>query len=677
MVGKGFLIFLTICISIYSFHYNSYIGYYILLLLVVFVFIKIKKMGFILIFVITFFYFYRPVNEAMPKLDNNLLFKVEDKKTNYCIISYNQYKFLYYQNNLILQKNYVIQFSKLSINEIRGNGIENQFSFKEYLKTKRVIYEIKGNAVIISNDLQINRKIINFLLQSPSYSKEYLGMILFGYNEPDLQEFNNDLKNLSAIQLFVVSGFHINLLALIISTISKKIFKHDKEIITNIILLFYIYLLNFTIAALRAFLLRIAVIIKNKYKIPCSRLDILSFIGILFLLIEPLNLFNLSFILTFIVCFFLEFLGIIKNNVSKSKQKKLYIIIPFFAVLPLIITINGRIGMINIIMNYLLSPFVAVLYCLSLITIILPFLDLFYYMLMTGFSTVISKIESLNIYLMFPIFSELFYVIYYLLLFKYLINNSLKRKTFYISVTINLLLIYQYSNLISFPFIAFLDVGQGDCILIHGANNQYNILIDTGGSQYSDIANKKLIPYFQSKGIKELDAILITHDDFDHNGALSELQKNFSISKVYTQSLLNYKIKSILFYNLNINYPIDSDDNEKSMVLYFEFIGFKFLMMGDASIETEMRILTTFNKKIDVLKVGHHGSKTSTSNQLLSITKPSVAIISCGYKNSYGHPHQEVIQRLLDNKVKIYRSDYQGSIIIEKYFNKVYIKTVL
>ena len=226
----------------------------------------------------------------------------------------------------------------------------------------------------------------------------------------------------------------------------------------------------------------------------------------------------------------------------------------------------------------------------------------------------------------------------------------------------------------------FIDVGQGDSCLIHGKNNEYNILIDTGGSIYSDIATNKLIPYFNKEGIKKIDLVIISHLDYDHYGALDSLKKNFKINKVVDNNEYEYLYyQDLKFKNLNIFYNREcEDENTKSSVLLFDFIGLKFLLTGDAPKEIEKKIIETYKIDIDVLKVGHHGSNTSSSLEFIHSIKPELAIISVGRNNRYGHPDNEVINNLNKEKVMILRTDKRGSIKISKnVFNEVIINTKL
>ena len=215
--------------------------------------------------------------------------------------------------------------------------------------------------------------------------------------------------------------------------------------------------------------------------------------------------------------------------------------------------------------------------------------------------------------------------------------------------------------------VSFINVGQGDACLIQKGTTA--ILIDTGGSIYKDIANECLIPYFKKNQIYDIDLVITTHNDFDHNGALPELVNNFKVDEVVTnKSSFPLSVNGIVINNLNNK--IHDNDNDNTLVLDFKMWDKRFLIMGDASIKVEKEILSYYkNIDCDYLKVGHHGSNTSTSDAFIKKVTPKEAIISVG-QNYYGHPHKSVLDILERNNVKIRRTDLEGTIT---YWNYIFM----
>jgi competence protein ComEC len=202
------------------------------------------------------------------------------------------------------------------------------------------------------------------------------------------------------------------------------------------------------------------------------------------------------------------------------------------------------------------------------------------------------------------------------------------------------------------------------------------MLIDTGGLINYDIANKTIMPYLNYHGIRKIDVVVVTHEDYDHCGALEELKKQIKIDKIITNqdNVENVNLGKIHLENINNYYTSDSSDNDKSIVLHGNICSLDFLFTGDISFEIENEIIKDYEYfDIDVLKVSHHGSKYSTSDEFVSHIKPEIAIISVG-KNYYGHPSDEVLQILKNHNVEIYRTDQNGTIKIKgKIFDNWFI----
>jgi len=207
---------------------------------------------------------------------------------------------------------------------------------------------------------------------------------------------------------------------------------------------------------------------------------------------------------------------------------------------------------------------------------------------------------------------------------------------------------------------------------------------------------KGVIPYLKSEGISKISYLILTHGDYDHMGEAINLVNNFKVEKVIfncgefnelEQDLIKVlEKKKIPYYScikeLNIDnnklYFLNNKDygneNDNSSVIYTELNNHKFLFMGDAGVEVEQDLIEKYNlPDIDVLKVGHHGSKTSSSKVFINEIEPKYSIISVGKNNRYGHPNKEVLDNLKDSK--IYRTDKDGSIMFKIKNNKLKIET--
>lgn len=271
----------------------------------------------------------------------------------------------------------------------------------------------------------------------------------------------------------------------------------------------------------------------------------------------------------------------------------------------------------------------------------------------------------------------------------------MKNKFFYFAIAVLLILFAYFSYQIYVDVgrlqIIFLDVGQGDSILIQKGTKQ--ILIDGGPSGKTELAELgKYLPYFD----REIEVVIATHPDRDHIGGLIDVAKNFKIGKVITtgaekDTSVFKEWKDIREYNrietlearrgdevefgnarFKIIFPdsavdqLVGDANNKSVVARLEYGENSFLFTGDIESPAEKEILTDGeNIDVDFLKIAHHGSKYSSSDEFLDATSPETAIISVGAKNSYGHPTQAVLEVLQKRHIKIYRTDESGDIIFE------------
>ena len=245
----------------------------------------------------------------------------------------------------------------------------------------------------------------------------------------------------------------------------------------------------------------------------------------------------------------------------------------------------------------------------------------------------------------------------------------------------------------------FINVGQGDSILIQTPNE--NVLIDGGGKGKGD----EVVAYLKKQKVKTLNAVVSTHPDADHIGGLAYIIKNTKVKTVYapkvTHTTAAYKdfLKAVKNKGLKIKTakngvkittkakntslkfiaPIKdykNDLNNWSAVLLLKHNKKTFLFTGDAEEKAEKDMLAKkLITKVDVLKVGHHGAKTSTSAAFLKKAKPTYAVFSVG-KNSYGHPTSTVINRLKSVKAKTYRTDKSGNIIFTSTGTKLSVKTV-
>ena len=243
----------------------------------------------------------------------------------------------------------------------------------------------------------------------------------------------------------------------------------------------------------------------------------------------------------------------------------------------------------------------------------------------------------------------------------------------------------------------FMDVGQADSILLISSN--YTMLIDAGDTDAKDV----IIPYIKSLGIDKLDVVIFTHPHKDHIGSGASVIESFNIGEIYmpgkitTTKTFEKLLDTIDSKGLTITVPNVGDKinfgdcdvtvlgpvkeyddlNDSSIVVKVKYNNTKFLFTGDMEKESEKDILETLvDLDVDVLKVAHHGSSTSSSYKFLKEATPEYAVISCGVDNDYNHPHQETLDRLEDIGAEIFRTDTMGTIIAKSDGNEIVFNQV-
>ncbi|MEG0625449.1 MBL fold metallo-hydrolase [Anaerorhabdus sp.] len=209
-----------------------------------------------------------------------------------------------------------------------------------------------------------------------------------------------------------------------------------------------------------------------------------------------------------------------------------------------------------------------------------------------------------------------------------------------------------------FSELTFIQIGQGDCILLREPFNQRNILIDTGSNKNYDLLESSL----KARGIRDLDVIFISHYDEDHAGNLESLKQDFNVKKVIDTNE-SYQTSQIQIESLN-NQKYN-DENDNSLVLHINMNQVSFLMMGDASKIVEYDLFRNqYDFQVDFIKIGHHGSNTSTSRSLITKVRPKVAILSTGLNNRFNHPHQETLDLLNKFNILWLNTSEEGDISI-------------
>ncbi len=553
-----------------------------------------------------------------------------------------------------------------NFSNITSNSIESEFDFKNYLENQGITRQIYLNSYTHILKLNINCSIFNNAIISKLSSEKSIILVKTLLLD-DVQhggELETALASNSLLYLFSLSGLYLNYFSYKLTAFLKTYMKERKALLLTLLILSPVLFLN-----INSFIFK-RLIINFLINFICLKLKYYDSLGkrsisYLILLLNKYNVYQFGFIMPLIISTFMTFSRLL------FKRKKWYIkragsiLLMFFVVLPFTVEFNNCFNVLTMLISFVLTPFIRILLILMyplVFMIKLPFLeqilDLIYDFL------IVLNIKFLDINV--PSFNQFMIVIYYVILFIALISLEINFKRIYkvtTGVFASFILLYSLPIRNTFSSsVAFINVGQGDATLIRVKNK--TILVDTGGSLYKDIATECLIPYLKKQRIYKLDAVFITHYDMDHYYALDSLKTHFNVKNIYDYNNFNsYDFSILSIYNLNSNYSNIVDENSRSLVLSFSIGGLNFLLMGDAPVKIEKNILKNYPElDCDVLKVGHHGSNTSTSEEFLEKVSPKEAIISCGVNNMYGHPNDEVIDRLENHNIKIRRTDLEGTI---------------
>lgn len=649
-----------------------------------------------ILFIICLIYIFIYIKyDSIPNLEGNIFYgKIIDYKyTNdtYKITIKSNYKLLInYKTTNELNINYgdCIKVSGV-ISTPSNNTIPNLFNYKNYLRMYNINYIINANDIeLISYNTNIFYDIKNNIvsrINKLNKSSSYIYSLILNNKSYIDKEIKTSYMNNGISYLFnttIYLAIYIKLLNKLLNKVSYN--NYYKFIITLIILLSYVLIINKSVSVLRYLIMFIINRVNKLFNLNIKRLDLMLIIFIIISLIKPYYVIDISFILSYLIIFFIVVLN--------KKKNKLYIsFLCFLVSFPLVISINYNINIISFIFNFILKIYnIFIILPISIISLFIPSIDNILYKLINLIETIslfLSNINILNISFSKP--SIIFIIIYYILLILYMYDKK------YIITILMIILIHKYFYLIDNTLsVTYLDVGQGDSIVITYKSNV--ILIDTGGNIYSDISNNKTIPYLKSLGKNKIDYLILSHGDYDHMGESINLVNNFKVDNVIfnnnnynelEQELINVLENNNIKYYNSVNYidinnirlyflndKIYDNENDNSNIIYFSYYNYNFLFTGDISSNVEKYLVNNYDlNKIDFLKVSHHGSDTSSSKYFIDKLNVVNSIISVGRNNIYNHPSILTLNNLEDTN--IYRTDIEGSIKVSLNKNRYKIKT--
>ncbi len=565
----------------------------------------------------------------------------------------------------------------------------------------------------------INNK-IKLLYGSPAEAL-LKGLLLGDRSDIDYQ-IKKYFMDTGVIHVLAVSGLHVGFISLIFLVLFARLGIVFQYIFTIIGIIFFLILTGGHPSVFRASVMAITYLIAKLTNRSTNGFNSIAIAALIILLLNPSELFNAGFLLSFsavasiLILYPVLSVKVKSLNVNKLlKNLLLFISVSLVAqlgTLPFTIVYFNKLSIVSLVANILVIPLIGFIVGLGILSL---FVSLFSFWLASIFALANMMLIDFLYELVFqfgkqsfafiPVynFSVLDGIIFYIFLFVvfYSIKNF-KSKVALIVVIISTIIILPIfleldnSNLLPNAelSVAAIDVGQGDAILIKFPNNK-TALIDAGNrSEYFDNGERVILPLLKSLEIDKLDYVFISHLDTDHFGGIISLIDLGIVKNLY-KPFSDSSHKEIVFENYlkknNINFSYYSkqslniagcklyflndttdtiyksfDINNKSGIIKLVYGNTSFLFVGDLERKGEIYLVNKYGRflKSDVLKVGHHGSKTSSSNAFLNFVKPKVGIISAGLLNKFHHPSKSVLRRLKMNKIEIRRTDFEGAIIL-------------
>lgn len=514
-----------------------------------------------------------------------------------------------------LDLNFKDQIQVDSLEPIHTDDNFTLFSFTKYNASKNVFYKTKSIRILKKSN-SLKSKLYAYIA-SQKNSKVLLSLY-YGIHEDTIDE------------IYTMLGYgYISAYFIVFNLLKRKY--EDKKIRISLLILSILFgsFFVFTLSLTRFILYQIS------YLFFKSKSDQIGFTILCFSILYPTQVLSISFVLPIL----LQLVSYFCTEHKWIVQKMVLISVLFIYF--------KKVDIVSFLLFNLLRKFYG---CVFLLGMFIP-------------NFVTLKIPSLTIhYAPQYVFILAFIVVYIQCLkhfkWKYMI-----------------LFLIPFLEVFCNPFfqVYTLNIGQGDCSVIVEPFYKSVVMIDCGQSLYRDNVERIIFPFLENKNIHTIDTLILTHDDFDHSGGYDHLKEKVKIKQV----IKNSKDK------VNVEYPfylllqerMAKDENDSSIISYFTYDHLNYLFMGDASKEIEKQLMDTYDLKADVIKIGHHGSNTSSDAAFLDSLDCKIALISAGYKNKYDHPSTETLKTLDHLHIHTFCTSTNGSIAIYSLHDFAFVVT--
>lgn len=614
------------------------------------------------------------------------------------------------------------------------NRNENSFDYQRYLFRQDTHWIFKADSISFQECKEGGNSILvsirNLRLKGIAYIREhfpeessgFVTALIFGdqryIDEGDLTNY----QRLGLVHLLAISGLHVSFLTGVLFYIGIRVGITRERMMMAILLFLPVYMLlsgaSPSVVRSCSMAMLFFLLLLFKKRISAGAAIGSTYLALLFF--RPNMLYDIGFQLSFAVTFsIIMSSSIFLQYPKKSMQLFILSSICQLAALPILLFHFFEVSLLGVFLNVLYVPLYSIILLpFSLISLLIhlllpsfgqPLISLlnFTFVLCNKAADAASELPLASIPFGKPPFLMMFLLVISLIGLCLTWEVSFEKSKIWCGMIIVLLLLqFNLQRFSPFGEVQIIDVGQGDSILIILPFNRGNYLIDTGGHitfpidtwaikrKKFNTADDIIIPLLKSKGIHQLDKLILTHPDADHMGSAKELIDNFKVAEIIIGGWSEEQYRDMDFVTVAREKkvkmtvlkrgdqwvaggarfaalsPFEQEENkdDSSIVLFTELGGVSWLLTGDMGEEGERELLRTFPQlQADILKVGHHGSKTSSSAPFLEQLQPKAALISVGKDNRYGHPHGDVIGNLEGNGIKVFRTDEDGSIIYKYY----------
>lgn len=556
--------------------------------------------------------------------------------------------------------------------------------------------------------------------------------LIYGERTNIENDIVNSYQSLGLIHLLAISGLHVSLMTGMFYFLCIRFGMTRDSTATLLLCLLpaYIIIAGGSPSVIRSVLMSMLLLASIKWWKKSSMLDVVSFSCIVMLAINPYFLVNIGFQLSFMVSasLILSSRAIFKHYPNTFASLFAVSFLSQISSLPILLFHFYEFSLLSLPLNMLYVPLYSIiilpfaLFTVFLLGVFEPVGQIFAYVL----SWILDILNQATVWVSQFSFAVLtlgkpgliLMILYCVAIFYFLVCWEKKKRIIQWSLLapIGVLCLHAVLPYVN-PYgeVTMLDVGQGDSIYIELPYRKGVYLIDTGGTiQFEQELWRKrrkefstsdiILPYLKSKGVRKVDKLIITHGDQDHIGGSKGLIEKMKVNEIVlgkskkdaNQEAELMKIatkKGIRITHVgkgqkwkdgsNIFYVLaprgdELKENDNSIVIYTKLGGRSWLFTGDIEKSGELDLIKTYkNLKVDVLKVGHHGSQTSSTKAFIEYLNPKIALIPVGENNRFNHPHPDVINLFKHEKMQVYRTDQDGAIQYRFFKNKgTFITTI-